>query len=178
MADLINTVETINWINKLVEEGSACREYADRIKEAKSKKDFFDFACEVDGAKFLTKQSWLRKDLPLEAIAKDFKNFINGRYKPELKGKIGDGTYTSSLYCLYNEDLVLDTTVTVLLGYCGKITVRENSTVIIIADNTTEFCLDCDTSKGSKAMMYGGVIYASEEEIRRKQEERRAKKIK
>lgn len=177
MADLINTVETINWINKLVEEGSACREYADRIKEAKSKKDFFDFACEVDGAKFLTKQSWLRKDLPLEAIAKDFKNFINGRYKPELKGKMGDGTYTSSLYCLYNEDLVLDTTVTVLLGYCGKITVRENSRVIIIADNTTEFCLDCDTSKGSRAMMYGGTI-VPEEEIRRKQEERRAEKIK
>ena len=152
-------METINWINKLVEEGS--------------KKDFFDFACEVDGAKFLTKQSWLRKDLPLESIAKDFKNFINGKCKPELKGKISDGTYTSSLYCLYNEDLVLDTTVTVLLGYCGKITVRENSTVIIIADNTTEFCLDCDTSKGSKAMMYGGMI-APEEVIRRKQDERRA----
>ena len=67
-------METINWINKLVEEGSVCKEYADRIKEAKSKKDFFDFACEVDGAKFLTKQSWLRKDLPLESIAKDFSN--------------------------------------------------------------------------------------------------------
>ena len=168
-------METINWINKLVEEGSVCKEYADRIKEAKSKKDFFDFACEVDGAKFLTKQSWLRKDLPLESIAKDFKNFINGKCKPELKGKISDGTYTSSIYCLYNEDLVLDTTVTVLLGYCGKITVRENSTVIIIADNTTEFCLDCDTLKGSKAMMYGGMI-APEEVIRRKQDERRAGK--
>lgn len=168
-------METINWINRLVEEGSVCKEYADRIKEAKSKKDFFDFACEVDGAKFLTKQSWLRKDLSLETIAKEFKNFINGKCKPELKGKAGDGTYTSSLYCLYNEDLVLDTTVTVLLGYCGKITVRENSTVIIIADNTTEFCLDCDTSKGSKAIMYGGMI-APEEVIRRKQDERRAGK--
>ena len=168
-------METINWINKLVEEGSVCKEYADRIKEAKSKKDFFDFACEVDGAKFLTKQSWLRKDLPLESIAKDFKNFINGKCKPELKGKISDGTYTSSLYCLYNEDLVLDTTVTVLLGYCGKVTVRENSTVIIVADNNTEFCIDCDTSKGSKAIMYGGMI-APEEVIRRKQDERRAGK--
>lgn len=168
-------METINWINRLIEEGSVCKEYADRIRDAKSKKDFFDFACEVEGAKFLTKQSWLRKDLPLESIAKDFKNFINGKCKLELKGIDGSSTYTSSLYCLYNEDLVLDTTVTVLLGYCGKITVRENSTVIIIADNTTEFCLDCDTSKGSKAIMYGGMI-APEEVIRRKQDERRAGK--
>lgn len=168
-------METINWINRLIEEGSVCKEYADRIRDAKSKKDFFYFACEVEGAKFLTKQLWLRKDLSLETIAKEFKNFINGKCKPELKGKISDGTYTSSLYCLYNEDLVLDTTVTVLLGYCGKITVRENSTVIIIADNTTEFCLDCDTSKGSKAIMYGGMI-APEEVIRRKQDERRAGK--
>lgn len=168
-------METINWINRLIEEGSVCKEYADRIRDAKSKKDFFDFACEVEGAKFLTKQLWLRKDLSLETIAKEFKNFINGKCKPELKGIGGSSTYTSSLYCLYNEDLVLDTTVTVLFGYCGKITVRENSTVIIIADNTTEFCLDCDTSKGSKAIMYGGMI-APEEVIRRKQDERRAGK--
>lgn len=168
-------METINWINRLIEEGSVCKEYADRIRDAKSKKDFFDFACEVEGAKFLTKQLWLRKDLSLETIAKEFKNFINGKCNLELKGIDGSSTYTSSLYCLYNEDLVLDTTVTVLLGYCGKITVRENSTVIIIADNTTEFCLDCDTSKGSKAIMYGGMI-APEEVIRRKQDERRAGK--
>lgn len=168
-------METINWINKLVKEGSVCKEYADRIRDAKSKKDFFYFACEVEGAKFLTKQLWLRKDLSLETIAKEFKNFINGKCKPELKGIDGSSTYTSSLYCLYNEDLVLDTTVTVLFGYCGKITVRENSTVIIVADNNTEFCIDCDTSKGSKAIMYGGMI-APEEVIRRKQDERRAGK--
>lgn len=168
-------METINWINRLIEEGSVCKEYADRIRDAKSKKDFFYFACEVEGAKFLTKQLWLRKDLSLETIAKEFKNFINGKCKPVLKSRSSDDTYTSSFYCDYDEDIEVDTTVTVLLGCCSKIKVKDGNVAIIIADNSTHYCIEYNPSR-SQVLIFGGYI-TNEGTIRREQDERRNKEL-
>lgn len=168
-------MKTLDWLNFVESEGKVCADYTDRIKDAKSKKDLFDFACEIGGAKFLMSMQNKGCGLSMDTIKEEFKNFINGKCKPVLKSRNSDDTYTSSFYCDYNEDIEVDTTVTVLLGCCSKIKVKDGNVAIIIADNSAHYCVEHNPSR-SQVLIFGGYI-TNEGTIRKEQDERRNKEL-
>ena len=109
-------MKTLDWIHKQLEANLICEKYKDDVSDAKSKKDLFDIACCVDGALFLAEQENNGEGLHLEVMEREFKNFINGRYKAFYKDEDGKLLYTSCMYIGCEEPIVIDTTVTVLFG--------------------------------------------------------------
>ena len=65
--------------------------------------------------------------------------------------------------------------MTVLLGCCSKITVKDGSVAIIIADNSTHYCVEHNPSR-SQVLIFGGYI-TNEGTIREEQDERRNKEL-
>ena len=109
-------MKTLDWIHNLLEENLICENYKDSVSDAKSKKDLFDIACCIDGALFLAEKGNNREGLPLEVMEREFKNFINGKYKAVYENEDGKLLYTSCMYIGYENPIVVNTTVTVLFG--------------------------------------------------------------
>lgn len=125
-------MKTLDWIHNLLEENLICENYKDEVSDAKSKKDLFDIACCVDGALFLAEKENNGEGLPLEVMEREFKNFINGRYKAVYKDENGKQLYTSCMYIGVDTSIVVDTTVTVLFGCKGVVEVPADKHAILV----------------------------------------------
>ena len=114
-------MKTMNWLkNEIMANGLLCAEYAERVRNAKSKKRLFDIVCDANGVSWLPEMR--AKGFPLEyqTIHEEFGRYVNGKCKPEYESPITGGSYSSALYCQYNEvkDIVVDTTLACFLS-CG-----------------------------------------------------------
>lgn len=134
------------WINKVIESGNLCGEYKDKVDDAKSKKQILDIVLDANGSSFLQEMQAKGMPLPYETINNEFRSYINGRYKAEFKNDKGNG-YSSSLYCCYAEDeLLIDTTLTTMLGCNTDVYIRNNDFVKIYADKNCELHISCPPS--------------------------------
>ena len=154
------------WINKVIESGNLCGEYKDKVDDAKSKLQLMRIVLDANGVSYLCEMQAKGMPLSYETINKDFRSYINGRYKAEFKNEKGNG-YTSSIYCCYAEDEVLiDTTLTIMLGCNTDVYVRENDFVKIYADKNCELHISCPPSSkciveywdGAKIVVQRGVV--------------------
>lgn len=96
-----------------------CDEYAEKVAKAGSKKSFMDIALS-SGATPGVCEMIRRGELTQETIAKEFESF-NGKY---VRSKDG---YTSKMHCLPDTDeIIIDTTLTLIIGFNGVIHVPAN----------------------------------------------------
>lgn len=139
-------MKVLDWLNGIISSGDLCKEYADKVEMSKSKKALMDVVLDSNGSTWLCEMAKRGNALPYEYITQEFGSFINGRYVGEFKKEDGKG-YTSSLYCCYSfPDLMLDTTITTLLGCETKITIRQNDFVKIVLDTNCDVDIYCPIS--------------------------------
>lgn len=86
-----------------------CDEYSDKWQDANlSKKRQFDLACNAQSLGYMAKSIMEGWGLSAEYIRKEYEPFINGGYT------FKDG-YTSTIYCLYNEPITVNTTAMLIV---------------------------------------------------------------
>lgn len=138
-----------DWITDIIHSGLLCSEYTKRVENAMNKKSLMDIVLDANGVSYLLEMQEKGKELPYETILREFKPYLNGRYIGIFKNEKGNG-YTSKIYCCYDEkeNIITDTTATVLLGCKNRIIVPEYSLVKIYADNNCDIEIECPkTSK-------------------------------
>lgn len=154
------------WINKVIQSGNLCADYEDKVRDSKSRKQLLDIVLDANGVSYLQEMQAKGMPLPYEIIHKEFGSYINGRYKAEFKNEKGHG-YTSSIYCCYAEDeCLIDTTLTTMLGCNTDVYIRENDFVKIYADSNCELHISCPISSrciveywdGAKIIVHRGVV--------------------
>lgn len=154
------------WINKVIESGNLCVEYKAKVDDAKSKLQLMHLCLDSNGSTYLCEMQEKGYPLPYEVINKEFRSYINGRYNAEFKNDKGNG-YTSSIYCCYAEDeLLIDTTLTTMLGCNTDVYIRPNDFVKIYADKNCELHISCpDSSRciveywnGAQIFVHRGVV--------------------
>lgn len=129
-------METLKWIDRIIEQGLLCKTYISKVLRANSKKQLFEICADANGVSFLCEMREKGYPLDYSIIKKEFGNYINGAYKPFYGEK--ENGYNSSIYCDYNypNEITLDTTCTCLLncnttiriprGMCGHIFIDGN----------------------------------------------------
>lgn len=154
------------WLALLKENGLLCDEYCDKVDNAKSKLELVRCVLDANGSSFLQEMQAVGFQLPYDVICNIFRSYINGRYKAEFKNEKGNG-YTSSIYCCYAEDeLLIDTTLTTMLGCNTDVYIRPNDFVKIYADKNCELHISCpDSSRciveywnGARIFVHRGVV--------------------
>lgn len=154
------------WINKVIESGNLCVEYKEKVDDAKSKLQLMNLCLDSNGSSYLCEMQEKGYPLPYEVINKEFRSYINGRYNAEFKNDKENG-YTSSIYCCYAEDeLLIDTTLTTMLGCNTDVYIRQNDFVKIYADKNCELHISCpDSSRciveywdGARIFVHRGVV--------------------
>ncbi len=145
------------WISKVIQTGNLCGNYTDKVMSAKSKKQVLDICLDSNGVSFLPQMQEKGMPLPYETIAKEFANYINGKYIAEFRNEKGNG-YTSCIYCCYDEhDITIKTTLTCIMGGSHYIHIQENDFVKIYADNNTNLVITCPDSSRCIVETWGKV---------------------
>lgn len=123
-----------DWIKQVISSGNLCNGYEDKVSRAASRKQLIDIVCDANGISYLCEMNSAGYPLPYEVICNEFKYYINGKYKAEFVNEKGNG-YTSSIYCCYNGELEIDTTLICLLG-CNitNLKIKENGFARIYMD--------------------------------------------
>lgn len=130
------------WFADIVENGLICEEYKNKIFKRRSKLNIIQTVLDANGVSFLQEMNEKGFGLPYEVIMKQFKSYINGRYKAEFSK--GDRIfYTSRLYCCYQEGVLIDSTVTTLLGCKCDITIEDYDFVKIYLDSNCDVRINC-----------------------------------
>lgn len=130
------------WFADIVENGLICEEYKNKIFKRRSKLNIIQTVLDANGVSFLQEMNEKGFGLPYEVIMKQFKSYINGRYKAEFSK--GDRIfYTSRLYCCYQEEVLIDSTVTTLLGCKCDITIEDYDFVKIYLDSNCDVRINC-----------------------------------
>lgn len=149
-------MKTLDWIHNQLEANLICEKYKDDVSDAKSKKDLFDIACCVDGALFLAEKENNGEGLPLEVMEREFKNFINGRYKAVYKDENGKQLYTSCMYIGVDTSIFADTTVTVLFGCKGVVEVPADKHAILVLGYGSDISINNNAE--SRLVSWGKVL--------------------
>lgn len=94
----------VQFHNNAKEQG-ICEEFEERWKKSHTKKELVDMALDVKGADYLCDAIAKGWGIDSYEIKDKFSQFINGTYKPRMKG------YTSEMYCCYKGAILAETTL-------------------------------------------------------------------
>lgn len=136
----MNTFE--EWIRKIVDADELCASYYKKVTRAMSNKQLVDIAMDSNGMSYLCEMEQRGLALPYQIIMSRFSPFINGKYISEHTTKDGD-TYTSAIYCCYNDDIIADTTLLTVLGVEANISVSKNNSCDIYVDKNSKITVTC-----------------------------------
>lgn len=139
------------------ESHAICQEYLDRWHDCGTKRDVFAMGCEIEGAKFLVKsisEGW--GPSPHE-IAESFPRMINGACINTYADDSGK-SYTGSVWCNYDGDFTITTTVVSLINCHGYIKLSKNLICYIYVDCHSDVTIEA--IEGSRAIIsnYGGKV--------------------
>ena len=129
----------INWLKDIIDKGSICSEYTNKINSALSKKQIVDIGLDANGISFLLEIGSKGVEVPYYCIERDFHNFINGNYVFESKPNKKGFTYTTELYCNYSdkEPINVRTTAISLLNSIARLTIKDYSCNSIYIDTNS-----------------------------------------
>lgn len=145
-------MKTIDWLkNEIIGNGLLCAEYAEKVRSAKSKKQLFDIAADINGLVFLCEQEQLNLDM----IQEDFLKYLNGKCKVVLSHG-SDGAYTSAIYCQYNDTIYADTTLTAFLDCKGSVEVPTYGCGMLFVDGKSDLIINCPDTTSLKIEVYNG----------------------
>lgn len=135
------------WLCKVRDCGLLCETYADKVDEAKSKRQLMNVVLDSNGVSYLCEMDSKGLALPYEVILKSFSSYVNGRYVSEHKNDKGNG-YTSCIYCCYSDSdtIEINTTLTTLLGCSANVYIKDNDFVKIYADKNCDLRIFCPSS--------------------------------
>ena len=139
-------MKTLDWLkNEIMANDLLCEEYTERVREAKSKKRLFEICADSNGVSFVPQMRAKGHPLEYDIVWEDFERYINGKYKPEFTSPITGGTYTSAIYCQYNneKDIVIDTTVASILGCDNEVWVSPLHLAKICVDQNCHLKIHC-----------------------------------
>ena len=138
-----------------------CADFEERWKKCDSKKGLIDMALDVKGADYLCDaiaKGWGIS--PIE-ITNQFSQFINGVYKPRMKG------YTSEMYCRYKGSILAETTLITVIESNMTINIPQYHICEIFATGNCELEI---TGKGQCTIVsygnYDDVIVKTSEMVR------------
>lgn len=145
----MNTFE--EWVKKIVDAEELCASYRKKVATALSNKQLVDIAMDSNGMSYLCEMGQRGLELPYKIIISRFSPFINGKYISDHKTKNGD-SYTSAIYCCYNEDIIANTTLLTVLGVEANICVSNNNSCDIYVDKNSKVTVTCPI--GSRAVVH------------------------
>ena len=97
-----------------------CGEYKDRWDKCSNKKELIDLALDSNGVEFLADAITFGWGCSQEFLLNEFADFINGRYQRKKNG------YTSELYVHLKGTIILQSTITLVVGGDADIIVPDN----------------------------------------------------
>lgn len=134
--------EFFEWLNNLHRRGLICEFGLERMKHFTSKKSIVDAFLNAKGAGFLCDKNREGCKLDYAIIKKYFSNFINGRYVSVQSAKRSI-EYTSEVWCDYDGDIIVGSTLVTLLGVRGMVNIEENSAVTLYTDECCDITIYC-----------------------------------
>ena len=144
---------TINYITEARNNGLLCDEYYEKVNGSKSKKDLFRICADANGFKWLPQLSLKGHELPYDVIEDEFGAYINGKYKPEYEK---DGiSFSSAIYCRYDQEVILDTQLACFLGCRCRITVADYNIAKISVDDKSDIEIYCPPTSAIEVLEYG-----------------------
>lgn len=147
----------MDWLkNEIMANGLLCSEYAERVRNAKSKKQLFDACADANGVSFLAEMREKGHPLAYETIGEDFSRYINGKYKPSFSTPLG-GEYTSAIYCQANDvkDIVVDTTLACFLSCINEVWIQQFNVARIVVDSNCFLKVHCPHNSKAVIEVYG-----------------------
>lgn len=151
-------METLNWLQNIIANGSLCDEYTRKVDVARSKKQIADIALDYNGASFLCEMADKGMPLPYDVLEKEFKPFINGRYASEHTTASGT-TYDVAMWCRHPEhEVVASTTVTTLLGCELDVVVPKNHYAVLFVDANCKIRVFCMEGARCRVNYWGDAI--------------------
>lgn len=150
-------MKVLDYISNIEASGLLCEEYAERVRNAKSKKRLFDLVCDANGVSWLPEMR--AKGFPLEyqTIHEEFGRYINGKCKPEYESPVTGGSYSSALYCQHNDvkDIVVDTTLACFLSCINEVWIQPFNVARIVVDEECFLKLHCPENAKCVVEIYG-----------------------
>ena len=146
-------MKTIDWLNNIIKDGLLCDRYITKVYEAKSKKQLFNIICDANGVSFLPEMREKGYPLEYDVIEDEFGKYINGRCCPEYTTVIGK--YSSALYCRYNKELLLETTIACFCGCELDITIPQYSYSTIYIDQNSKVRVHVKDNSHCKIYLWG-----------------------
>lgn len=135
------------WLDELKKQGLLCGDYTVKVDNAKSKARFMDIVLDANGINFLQEMDAAGCPFPYESILRDFKSYINGRYVGRYFNKSGKTSYTSTLYCCFEEsDINVETTLVSILGCTADVWIGRNDFVKLYVDKNCKLMIHCPES--------------------------------
>ena len=119
-----------------------CGQYKTMWDACRNKKDLIDMALDANGVEFMADSIEFGWGLSKEYLIKEFGDFINGKYQRNRGG------YKSRMYVGYEEDITIDSTITLLVGCKGKVIIPYG----II--NNIYICGGCDIDVKNDGVVY------------------------
>lgn len=148
----------LDLLKNSIEQGLLCGTYKDKVFSSTSKKQIADVGLDANGVHWLCEIRMKGFDFDYDIINKEFKNFINGKYHFTSKPNDNGASYTSSMYCCYNENVTINTTVTSFLNCKTKITIDEYDYVSIHLDSNCDVDVFCPKKSKCRIYLYGNAI--------------------
>lgn len=145
-------MKTLEWLNKIDEGGSICDRYRAQIPSLNSKKQLYEFACDINAASFLCETE--HDSLPYDVILSEFDRYINGACITTQVSNKGD-EYTSTIYCCYEGDVNIDTTVATFLGCKGELFINDYHYALIFIDKGCDIKLNCSEKGKAIVTIFG-----------------------
>lgn len=138
----------------IAREHEVCEKYGERWDNCVTKKDFFDLACEVQGAEFLVKAISEGWGISPGAIVEDFPRMINGGYIAEI-GTPDGKSYDSQILCRYEgKPYKCATTVCAVIDTRATIEIAENCVCMLFVDATSDIRIVCPESSKVRVETY------------------------
>lgn len=109
-----------------------CGTYKERWDRAETDKDLIDIATDINGADFMCAAAQNGWGLTEQILTTRFAPFINGRDKSFHNG------YSSSMYCAYMSDIIVGTTILIVMYSSCKIIVPESSVCKLFLSKNTK----------------------------------------
>lgn len=119
-----------------------CGQYKTMWDACRNKKDLIDMAIDANGVEFMADSIEFGWGLPKEYLMKEFGDFVNGKYQRNKGG------YKSRMYVGYEEDITIDSTITLLVGCKGKIIIPCSMVASIYV------CGGCDIDVKNDGVVY------------------------
>lgn len=153
----MTTMTFREWINDIMDNGMLCSNYTDRVNGALGKKQLMDIVLDANGMSYLQEMQQNGFPLPYETILREFNRFINGRYIYESIPNEKGYTYTTAIYCCYNDDdhIDVETTAISLLGCKTKLNITKLLATSVYLDSNCEVDIVCPEDTTCSVYKYG-----------------------